>query len=523
MANKVSFIIQLKDQFGRTARKVNQLFGQIKTSADKASRSVQSFAKKSRKSLGDLGRGMRNTGAVMTAAVTLPLALMGKAMIGAASDADEVATKFDQVFRSLTNAGTAATSLASKYKLAASSSKEMISTSGAMIASTGLESARVLELSKSMAGASIDLASFHNFKGSATDASLILTKALLGEAESLKTNFEIQISQGKHFQDSVKQKMRLSRISEKAAKAEVIYAEIMRQAGEKGQGALGDFNRTIDGYANQSRVAAEAAKEMSESFGKLILPMATKVVSALSKVAGWVNNLSPAMKGVVLVVGGFLAIAGPLLLVLGGIAIAVAAITWPIALVAAGIAGLIVLGAALAANWDKITRFASEKWIAFSDVIGGTIEQIGINFGLLWDGITDGLKSFVNFGIKMINSLLAPLNFVAEKLGLGSVKITAIGAATVDVPVIDAPKVVVDVPVIDVPIVPALKLVAPTTNRRAGRMRGKSAPTAPVGAPIGTINGNILVEAAPGTKVKQTKLKAAGNGYNMGVNMTGAL
>jgi len=484
VVNKVSFIIQLKDQFGRTAEKVKKQFNGIKASSDKANQSISAFAKNAKASLKSFGQSATKTGAIMTAALTVPIGLLGKNMINAASAAEEVATKFDQIFKGAKNSSEAVKGLSESYKLSNTSAKEMLSTTGAMLSAAGIEKDRILEMSQALAGASIDLASFNDFKGSATDASMILAKALLGEAEMLKTNFSIQIPQNKQFQESVKMRMRLKGETLEAAKAEVMFSEILRKAGKDGQDALGDFNRTIEGYANQTRVLAEQKKAVAIQFGAILLPVANKFIGALIKLGKFINSLSPAMKKFVVVLVALAAILPPIVLALGAIAIAASAITLPLLLVSAGVLALIAAGVLLVKNWESIKsawqgtiKSMSNAWIDFQDKIGGTIEQIGINFSLMWGGVKEGLNSFVNFAISQINGLLSPISFVAEKLNFGSISI-------------------------------------PQLNKET-----RQAPQSPTKAMNGSINGTITVAAAQGTEVKNTSLKTMGAGLNVGTNL----
>ena len=473
MASKVSFIIQLKDQFGRTAAKVNRQFEKIKKNADKANKSVVAMAKKGQASLGEFSRKAAKSGAVVTAALTVPIWLLTKKMISAASAAQEVDSKFGAIFNTLGDKGPESVSRLSKeYKLATSTAKDMLSSTGAILSASGLSKKRILALSEALNGASIDLASFHDFQGDAKDSSMILSKALLGEAETLKTNFGITILQNKAFQDQVKAKQRSLGLSQQAAKAEVIFASIMKQAGKDGQNALGNFNLTAHEYANTVRINNEASKDLAESFGTLLLPMATKLTTKLTTLFKWVGKLPKPMKTLILVLAGLVAIGGPLLLLLGGIAFAMAAISLPVLAVVAAVGLLIAAGVMLTANWDDVVDGGKLLWSDFSSFMSDTADKIGGFFTNMWEGIKSGLVSFVNFGIVSINALLAPLNFVAEKLGVGSIGITPV-----------------------------------------------SAPSAPTSAANGTLNGQITVAASPGSQVKETSMATTGKGLNIGMNM----
>ena len=474
MANKISFVIQLKDKFGRVAQKVNRQFRNMTVAAKKANRAVSDFAKKAQASMGEFGRKAAKTGAVMTASLTVPIGLLVKNMISAASAAEEVNSKFAQVFRGMDKEGAVAVKgLVKDFKLATSTAKTMLSTTGAILSSSGLSKDRILEISKALNAASIDLSSFHDYQGTATESSLILTKALLGEAETLKTNFGIQITMGdKAFNKQVKLKQRLLGLNVKAAKAEVIFAEIMRQAGKDGQKALGDFKRTADGYANTARTNAEATKAMSEAFGVLLLPVATKLTRLMTALSTSIAALSDPVKNIIIVLAGLVAIGGPLLLLVGGLAIAFAAMSAPVLVMGAAIMGLVAAGALLYLNWEGVVGGLKSIWIDFSGFIVSTAASIGGVFNNMWDSAKSGFISLINFYISNLNTLLAPLNFVSEKLGMGTLNINSIAA-----------------------------------------------PSAPNQAISGSLDGQITVAAEQGTKVKSTRMRTRGRGMHVGMNM----
>lgn len=73
MSNKVSFIIQLKDQFGRNAQKIRRQFSDIKKAADKAKRSVVGFAKKLKKSFRSIKKESLAGAAAVSAAIALAI------------------------------------------------------------------------------------------------------------------------------------------------------------------------------------------------------------------------------------------------------------------------------------------------------------------------------------------------------------------------------------------------------------------------------------------------------------------
>ena len=457
MANTVSFIIRLQDKYSAAAAKIskatdkmNRKMGGLKKKVNEIQKSFTSFGKKAVK-----------TGAVMTAALTVPIGLLAKSMVDAASDAKETSDKFDAVFSDIRGkARITATEFADRFKLANSTAQDMLGTTGDLLVGFGFADDKALGLSTTINKLALDLAAFQNLEGGAPRASKALTSALSGETEGLKALGIVVNQNDPLFKQMFKQNLRLTRGNIVQAKALTILTTAQNQTTK----ANDNYLDTLDTLAGLQRVQTEANKKMSESFGKLLLPFAIKLTTALTMLANWVNKLSPGMKRMVLVLGGLLAIAGPLIIALGAIGLAVGFISLPLLIIVATIAAAVAAFLWLQSNW-----------ISVSDAIGGTIEQIGINFSLLWDDVKAGFQSFIDFIQPALDILLAPVRAVAALGGF-------IG----------------------------------------GKIAGFAAPSAPVGGG-GSINGEITVSATQGAKVENTKLQSRGAGLNVGMNVAGAL
>ena len=90
--------------------------------------------------------------------------------------------------------------------------------------------------------------------------------------------------------------------------------------------AHGDFVRTGGGAANQMRIFQEGMKELAEQFGKIVLPMFTKVVNKLNGLVQWFGTLSDSTKTTMLILGGIVAALGPAIFIFGQLAISISAI-----------------------------------------------------------------------------------------------------------------------------------------------------------------------------------------------------
>lgn len=78
----------------------------------------------------------------------------------------------------------------------------------------------------------------------------------------------------------------------------------------------------------------------------------------------------------------------------------------PITWVVLAIVGLVAAGIALFKNFDTIKIKAFELWAGFKSAF----EPLGQFFGNIWDGITSGFKTFINFIIKGLNIMVDGIN-----------------------------------------------------------------------------------------------------------------
>lgn len=549
MTNKVSFIIQFKDKFSRTSADLNRQFKKIDDSAAKAGARIKKMSAESRssikrlgtvastqfkkiklaarsvsfdniergakratdrfKELGkrgenirEIGKGIAGAGAVAAATFTLPAVLIGKSLVNAASGATETTNKFNTVFENVkVKANAVASEFAKSFGVAESTSRKLLGSTGDLLVGLGLTEKGSLDMSKQVVELAADLASFQNLEGGTADAADRLTKALTGETESLKMIGIVIRQDTKEFKQLVKQTMFSQRISRQAAKAQVILAESVKQSKK----SIGDVARTWMDYANVVRRASEKNIELKETFGQHLIPLATILTNAFTKLADVFIELSPNTQKFLVTFVGLTAVMAPLVAIVGGLFIAFSLASTGVLLIGGAIVALIAGLSLLIVHWKKVTQFMADSmniaaaiaigaivgivliWQDFKTAIMGVIESIGMAFTALWEGrFIDSIKNAVNVGVKMLNQLLTPVSAVSDLIGFGQVKI------------------------------PEFNVGGPSTLAANDAV---NAPSAPLRGGTGTLNGQITVAAEPGTTVKSTKLKSKGSGLNVGMNM----
>lgn len=204
---------------------------------------------------------------------------------------------------------------------------------------------------------------------------------------------------------------------------------------EKVTALAGILDSTYEGLNETMRKTTEggvkgatmAFGKMQEEIGKAFLPTVIKLTEAITplvnKVTAWIQE-NPKLTTTIIAVGAGLfalvAVAGTIGMILpalitgfGALATAasflagaVLAITWPVALVIAGIAALIAIGVLIYRNWETIAQFASTAWEGIKETISGALNRIAEIFSVVWDGIKVAFWGVVNFIIGLMATLL---------------------------------------------------------------------------------------------------------------------
>lgn len=342
-------------------------------------------------------QAMTNAGSAMTKAVTVPLTGLAAAAVKSASDLEETISKTGVVFEDLSDKVMAWSETSIEAMgLAQGTALDMASTFGDMGTGMGLTLSAATDMSMQLTQLSADLASFKNIGIDRVQQAL--TGVYTGETEALKslgvvmtqTNLQaFALSQGITKQISA---------MTQAEQVQLRYQYVMTQTAN----AQGDFARTGDSFANQTRKLTQTVKQIGESFGTLLLPSITSVVGKLAEGAQWIAELDDSTKSMVLSVGTAAAAMGPLLLagakmlkLISGIKLALAGFgltVSPLLLAAGALATAIGVGVYSALNKasDAIDT-TGEKYQRMKAIVSGTT----LNFKTDLDQI-DGSTVTVN-------------------------------------------------------------------------------------------------------------------------------
>ena len=211
----------------------------------------------------------------------------GKEAINLASDLQEVQNVVDTAFGSMSYKIEQFSKTAiENFGISELTAKRTASTYMAMAKGMGIAEDVASDMAITMTGLTADIASFYNMSQERSD--VILKSVYTGETETLKqlgivmTEVNLQnfaMSQGitKNISKMTQQEKTILR-----------YQFVLQQTAL----AQGDFAKTSDSWANQTRILAERWKEMQSIFGQafvalgtLILPAINAVVSGMTKLA----------------------------------------------------------------------------------------------------------------------------------------------------------------------------------------------------------------------------------------------
>ncbi len=348
----------------------------------------QSALRKSTRSIQRFGKKMQNFGQTMTRNITLPVVGLGAAAVKMASDFEETQSKFNTVFRDISdNAQTASKELSDSFGLSSRASMQLLSDTGDLLTGFGFTQEEALKLSSEVNKLAVDLASFTNVEGGAEAASKALTKALLGERESIK-QLGIAITEADLKSFAAEQGLIFKELG-RVEKATLTYQLALQQS----QNAVGDFARTSGDFANQLRILQGELEDVAVELGVEILPLAKDLVSSLRDLAKFTSKFSSEQRTAALQVAGFAAVLGPIITVAGKLVTAfgvlrkffflklipvlrlVASVLMNLTPQGRIISGLIVAASYLVTNWSKVKK-------GFDDLVEATNDLL-VNLGLL--------------------------------------------------------------------------------------------------------------------------------------------
>jgi hypothetical protein len=282
----------------------------IKVGAD-AAQAVREFGKVDN-ALGDtmttsqkMGAGLKKAALPAAAALTA-IGVGAKKAIDSASGLNEQINKTTAVFG---DSGAAmvdwSSGLSKGFGLSSEAALEAAGSFGNMLVPMGFARDDAAKMSKQMVELAGDMASFNN--ASPEETLQALSSGLAGQSEPLR-KYGVFLDQARIKQEAINQGLYSGKgAMDASAKAAATMAIILQDTAD----TQGDFARTADSAANQQRIAAAEAANLTAELGQALLPAYQAIQGILINVIGLLADHTGAVK---VAVGAIAALAGGILL-----------------------------------------------------------------------------------------------------------------------------------------------------------------------------------------------------------------
>ena len=279
-------VIQYEAQVAEFKKELDGIKAQLKSVETTAA----SGAKKTEKSLNDVGKGandlketIKGLGQQIAAAFAArEIIRFTKQTIDAASDLNETLSKSQQIFGDASKAVEEfASNSAKQFGMSKQTAIDAAASFGVFGKSAGLTGKDLSTFSTDLVSLSADLASFGNT--TPEEAALALGAALRGEAEPIR-RFGVLLDDATLKQEALS--MGIIKTTKEALtpqeKVLAANAVILKQTSD----AQGDFARTSEGAANQQRILEATFKDLQTEIGQKLLPTFNSALSTLNNFLG---------------------------------------------------------------------------------------------------------------------------------------------------------------------------------------------------------------------------------------------
>jgi len=369
-----------------------------------------------------------------------------KTGVGYASDLAEVQNVVDITFGSSADTiDTWAKTALDAYGMNEVSAKRYAGTMGAMLSSSGLAGDSIVGMSKDMVGLAGDMASFYNLD--LETAFQKIRSGISGETEPLK---QLGINMSVANLEAYALAQGIGKSYSEMSQAEQVmlrYNYLMSTTAD----AQGDFARTSDSWANQTRLLSENWLQFTGVLAEQFLPMLTEVASWLNDVVSFLTENAETVTTVLLAVGSAIGVVAAAILIWKAVTLAQTVAQWAqnAALLANPLTGLVlilaaVVGALIAVihntigltnAWNICKAALLVGWAAIKIVWNGLVYAIMVgvnkvvdfadNLTLCWEkagvaienylgdmkvSVLTILQNMVNGAIDIINNFIGVLN-----------------------------------------------------------------------------------------------------------------
>lgn len=265
---------------------------------------------------GKLGSTIRKIGTIVGAAFAVKqLVQFGKEAIQLGSDLAEVQNVVDVTFGNLSGeVDSFAKNAVTQFGLSELSAKQFTSTMGAMLKSMGFTERAAADMGMSIAGLAGDIASFYNL--GTEEAFYKIRSGISGETEPLK-QLGINLSVANLEQYALTQGITKSyNAMTQQEQALLRYNYLLSVTSD----AQGDFSRTSESWANQTRILSEQFNSLKATIGQGLINAFTPVIRVINTVLAGLQAVANVFRQVTALLFGKAASGGTTQKALEGVA-----------------------------------------------------------------------------------------------------------------------------------------------------------------------------------------------------------
>lgn len=242
--------------------------------------------------VGSIENMARNAGKLIASAFAVKKLIdFGKQCLELGSDLSEVQNVVDVTFSSLnSNVNDFAKNAATTFGLSETMAKKYIGTFGAMSKAFGFSEKAAYDMSTALTGLSGDVASFYNI--SQDEAYTKLKSVFTGETETLK---DLGVVMTQNALDQYALANGYGKVTAKMTEQEKVALRFAFVQ-EKLSLASGDFARTSDSWANQTRILKLQFDSLKASIGQGLISAFTPVIKVINTLMGKLVSLANTFK-----------------------------------------------------------------------------------------------------------------------------------------------------------------------------------------------------------------------------------
>lgn len=264
----------------------------IRDELKKVKRSVKSTTSSVDKETNKISKSFKKVGKVIATVLSVAaITAFGKSCIDLGSDLAEVQNVVDVTFGSMSEQiNDFAKNAITQFGLSELSAKQYTSTMGAMLKSMGFTSDEVFVMSKRITGLAGDMASFYNLSGD--EAFQKIRAGISGETEPLKQlgiNMSVANLEAYALSQGITKAYNSMSQTEQAM---LRYNYLLSVTSD----AQGDFARTSDSWANQTKILAESFNSVKAAIGQGLINVFTPVLRVVNTLVSKLQVAATAFK-----------------------------------------------------------------------------------------------------------------------------------------------------------------------------------------------------------------------------------